>query len=393
MLSMDRRKFLALLGLSALSPRIAFGKLQKQSKEQETLLILLNQSWRPNGQLVAMSRNGKKWKAFDLPMPNKILGAHSIEVHPKDPSLLAIYPFRLDRMVLLSLKEGKVTREIQAKPGYLFSGHGLFTLDGSKILSSEYKEEDAAEGFISVRDVSTGAIMDEIHTGVAHPHQLVSLDPAMKELAIAHYGKLTTSEKRELNSEITYVDFKSKNIVHRAKSQYLNLALCHVAASSRKPGEIYISADNHTLVSPTEKFDSLMATNKYYPAPVLYMNRESTKLQEFDDQGNREHLRFNFSNALSDKHKTFGLVHPDSKRVSFWDTESKRLRKILHYPDHLLTGFNVTPTQDQFFLSATGVKSKLVFFDAKTLHVAEEIVMPMPGHLSAHMAWTRFPIS
>ncbi|MGZ3693251.1 MAG: DUF1513 domain-containing protein [Bdellovibrionota bacterium] len=392
--TIDRRSFLAFLGAAALFPSLGFAKLKKASaRDRETILILLDQTGKSSGQLLAMNSLGNKWKIYDLPLENTFNGAHSIETSPTDPALLLIFPRKADSAVLFSLRQGKTVKLLKAKPGYNFTGHGLFTPDGNQFLASEVQTNKSGVGFVSVRNTSTGLTVDEINTGAFQPHQMVAMDPNMDTLAISHYGLIFSEVQRDLKSEITFVERKTKTVLQRVKkTTHVNAELCHIVANPHNPGEVFISGHDHILLPNKTMAESPLTATKYFPVPVYSANRTSAELTELPSGGNDDLFVFNFSIAISGKHKTFGVIHVKSGRVSFWDTESKKLRKMLSFPDGVLTAINSTQSGEEFFISLSGKKSKIVYIDAKTLKVTHEMPLPVLGRGGAHMASTSFQV-
>ena len=398
MVSNERRNFIAFMGALTLFPKLVFGKTEKKvGPERETALALVRPKKKgPQRKLLAISATGDKWKLYDLPDINvrTIDDMHSIETHPLDPALLAIFPRKAKIALLFSLKEEKPVLLINSKPGYHFTGHSFFLPETDQILASEVKD-GSDEGFISVRNLAKGEIVDEIITGGHQPHQIIAMDAQREVLAIAHYGLEFGFKPKDLQSEIVFLNRKTKTVLQRTKkTTHLNAELCHIVANPNKPGEIFISALDHLLVpdEAQKNHELFRQFSKYSPTPLYSANLNSSDLQELDSDGQSDHLLFNFSIAISGKNKTFGVAHQEGNRVSFWNTETKKLKKMLNFPGFLLSAINSTPTGDEFFLSLSGEKSKIIYLNAKTLEITKELNLPDAGTFDAHMAWTQFQL-
>lgn len=390
MTDLSRRLFLASLAMAAAFPRKALaGAVQRSAAgKSDSLLSLVSAGTGPS-KLVAISVPGGTCRQFDLPMPGGLFGAHSVEVCPTDPSLLAILPFRLDKMVLFSLKKGAVIRELKAKPGFLFSGHGMFHSDGRQFMATEYRADDSGDGMISLRSAADGSVQEEISTGARHPHQIASLDGETAMLAISHYGFHEGPEKRDLKSKIVFFDFNSRKALQTVDSPIPNAALCHIAAGPSGSGQVFISVQDRVMGGA--KADGKSPQNKFFPAPVFSARRSQPSLTEWDSQGKNEKLLFSFSTAFSERAKRLAMVHIGSSAISIWDSGEQKLLRLLEFPGQNVSAVNVSANGEKFFynLSSQG-KSKVVLIDALTLKEESVIEIPVSGSISHHMSRTPF---
>lgn len=165
-----------------------------------------------------------------------------------------------------------------------------------------------------------------------------------------------------------------------------------MVTDSRKPGRVFVSAHDHVRLKGVAASNDLLKLTKYFPVPLFSAEKGSPELGALDAAGHDADLVFNFSIAISEKHDVIALAHTDPSRVSFWDTESGKLRKILPLPDYRTMGANVLSNGDEFFFSLSGQRAKLVFVNAKTLEVTNRFDFPLPGLVTSHTAVTSFPV-
>lgn len=395
MLPVSRRNFLLTLGSAALLSPLAWHFWPRRPRRvSETVLAYLNRGTEHKAQLLAVNRHNDSYKVYDLPLANGDYGAHSIEVNPVDPSLVALFGQKSELGVLFSLREQRILAEFRSKPGFLLSGHGLFSRDGQYLLATEYKKNDGSKDFISVRNARTGQVVDTILTGGVRPHQLAYTASTGDEVAISHYGVETSSfEKRELLSDLSYMDLKTRKVARRINCNNLNTEVCHIVADRRRPGDVYISAHSRVEQRDASKraHPNPLVNSQYFPTPFYFANSRDQELTHLNAEALEEKFILNFSIDLAEKHNTVGVVHVGTSHVTFWDTESKKLRRTFNYPGFTVTALNTSCTGDEFALSASNKeKTKIIFLNAATLEQNSEWQLPIPGGIGHHMALTPY---
>jgi hypothetical protein len=193
--------------------------------------------------------------AFEIPLRGR---GHGIAVRPDNSQavLVARRPGRF--LVVFDTETGEVLHELDSRPGRHFSGHGLFSPDGSWLYTSEIDYEQG-RGVIGIRDATAGyRPVEEFGSCGIEPHDL-QLCRNGEVLAIANGGILTHPDagRAKLNldtmtSSLMYVEAGSGRLLseHRLPGEMRLLSLRHLAVPAPDRVVIAMQYQGHPAERP-----------------------------------------------------------------------------------------------------------------------------------------------
>ncbi|MGR3467800.1 MAG: DUF1513 domain-containing protein [Shimia sp.] len=158
---------------------------------------------------------------------------HAAAAHPARPLAIAFARRPGTFALAVDCASGRVVATMQAPPGRHFYGHGAFTADGARFLTTE-NDYEAARGVIGIWDAATFTRLAEVPSGGIGPHEIVRTATGF---AVANGGIEThpDSGRTKLNlatmrSNLTYLDrdFTITQQVHLPSDHRLN-SIRHIA--------------------------------------------------------------------------------------------------------------------------------------------------------------------
>ncbi|MGR3491357.1 MAG: DUF1513 domain-containing protein [Shimia sp.] len=167
---------------------------------------------------------------FSLPLPAR---GHAAAAHPTRPLAIAFARRPGTFALAVDCAAGRVVGTLQAPEGRHFYGHGTFSADGTRILTTE-NDYEAARGVIGIWDTATFTRIAEVPSGGIGPHEIVRTDTGF---AVANGGIEThpDSGRTKLNlatmrSNLTYLDegLSIKRQIHLTPEHRLN-SIRHIA--------------------------------------------------------------------------------------------------------------------------------------------------------------------
>ena len=130
---------------------------------------------------------------FRIPLPGR---GHAATAHPDVPEAVAFARRPGTFALVINCVTGDLTQQLTAPEGHAFSGHGVFSLDGETLYTSEVVEE-TGEGRIGIWSRSDGYHRrGDIASGGIGPHEIRRL-PGSETLVVANGGIRTTPGGRE----------------------------------------------------------------------------------------------------------------------------------------------------------------------------------------------------
>ena len=146
-MSLTRRRFLALAGLSICGPAIA----ESAPKQVGAIRLLSARGDRAGGYRVSgLGDHGDI--RFDQPLPGR---GHGVAVHPHGHQAVCVARRPGDFMLVLDLTSGELVALRETPAGRHFYGHGVFSADGAFFYTTE-NAIDSGAGCIGLWDVSNG---------------------------------------------------------------------------------------------------------------------------------------------------------------------------------------------------------------------------------------------
>lgn len=186
-----RRGFLASLaaaGAVSAAPRLSWAAVGDPA--------FLAAAREPDGSfaLYGLAKNGAA--TFRVPLPAR---GHAGAGHPTRAEAVAFARRPGTFALVLDCATGSVLHQLTPPEGRHFNGHGVYSADGSALLTSEQRS-DTSEGVIGVWDAEDGYTRyDEFPSGGIGPHDL-RLMPDGETLVVANGGIATDpTDRRKLN--------------------------------------------------------------------------------------------------------------------------------------------------------------------------------------------------
>lgn len=170
---------------------------------------------------------------------------HGIAVDPRDVGRALVFEKKGPGCCLVDLRGGRVLREIPARPGRQFYGHGVFNKDGAFLFCTEtYTEDGSMRGVIAVRDSNTLEWKGDLPSYGHAPHDVV-LAPDLQHLVITNGGGTKASGHVP---NLAWVDLRTHKPMRRLGFDRDDVNAGHVA----------VAANGHVAVvsAPREGLDA-----------------------------------------------------------------------------------------------------------------------------------------
>ncbi|MGB5832544.1 MAG: DUF1513 domain-containing protein, partial [Thiohalocapsa sp.] len=141
----SRREFLALIGLSLMTPRVS-------AVEPRSRAHYLSARAGADGDWFVSGFDVEGAVAFDLPIPGR---GHAVTACPSRPEAVLVARRPGDFLAIIDLELGRLDRLVRAAPERHFCGHGVYARDGRLFYTSE-NDFARGRGAIGVRDALDG---------------------------------------------------------------------------------------------------------------------------------------------------------------------------------------------------------------------------------------------
>jgi|GEM_PF-6357907 len=286
------------------------------------------------------------------------VAAHSIVQAPHTSSQFILFPQASRTAAVLVLTDGKTEwRDFKATPGWMFYGHGAYTLDGAGVYAVETQE---FRGKIVLRDLKTFAVHREwLLPGYgAHDCQL-SRDG--KLLYVAMDGLYATAKNQFAIAESSLLELNLQSgVIRRRAASPQGLALGHFAMSAdgAVAGAMKIKGDQNSSIAlalPLGDFQELALIDK---------------------TGEEEEA---LSVAIHDGAQVVGGVCPKGNRARFWDSQTGKFRGELR----LNHPVGISAVKEGFVITSRDGVTRI---DANTLdHVTSSVSLDGLSYLAHNL--------
>jgi len=226
-MEIDRRTFLALLGVAGLAPEAAFG-----GQEQ---LFLAARSLDGAHQVAVIDDAGRD--KLVLPVEER---GHSFAIDASHRAAVAFARAPGRYAVAFDVDGKRPPQPLAAAPGRHFFGHGIFSADGRLMLANE-NDYDAGKGVTGLYDAGKAfARVGEFDSGGVGPHDIVMM-PDGRTACVANGGILTHPDydKLKLNLDtmapnLAYIDIATGDIVEQVSlpTDLHQLSIRHLSVDS-----------------------------------------------------------------------------------------------------------------------------------------------------------------
>jgi len=195
-------------------------------KSKQSLFINGHHNQRDSFYLEGITELGEKKFRLSLPeMP------HGFAINPAKHNHLAVFPgLTGTKMVVYDVSKNKQIAEVNIRADRHFNGHGVFSLDGKLLFTTE-NIIDSSEGVIGVYETDNFTFLREFSAYGLGPHGLDIL-PDGKSLVIASGGLRTRPDTgkyyfdiNKMQSSVVYIDAKNGKLLHKIKEPIHRLSI------------------------------------------------------------------------------------------------------------------------------------------------------------------------
>jgi hypothetical protein len=284
-------------------------------------------------------------------IPLKFFG-HGVAVHPKRPWEAALLEKRGPGGCALDLATRRVVRPIVPMDGHAFYGHGTYSIEGDLLFVVETQLE-SNQGFLSIRDSSTFAVLGILPTYGIAPHDCHLVEGG-RTLVITNGGGPFDSP---LLPSVTFVDVKSRALLEKHEVLDCNRNVGHVAVAANREFAA-VSAPRDDLPAATSLGG---VTLRRRGQPWVHMVAPNVVTSRLVGES--------LSVSIHRASRTVAATHPDADLVTFWKLDAGALAATLELPQPR----GVTITLDQrFFAFSYGADARLLFVEIQSFRPVAE---------------------
>ena len=273
--------------------------------------------------IAAIDRKGRLVSKVKLPERG-----HDAIAIPKKPGHALVFSRRPDRFALeVDLTNGRVVHEISSQPDTHFYGHGVLSVDGQFLYTSEnlYGQK---HGVIVVRETESYRVVKRFHSHGVGPHQLKLLGDG-KTLVVANGGILTHPDWPRIKLNL---DDMHSNLAYIDRNTGALLSLVEVPEQALSLRHLDVTEDDRVVVAAQ------------YEGKQYEVKKTSIQALAFSHKQGEVLLPFSASSSQwkSMKHYTASILTvgghayvscPRSNTVNIFDLKSNRLVRQNNLPD------------------------------------------------------------
>jgi hypothetical protein len=391
MTQLDRRQFLILFGQStllmscaSLSKRTGPAAIRPQvliPTAFDLRTVFHEEKYRKFGYLFVFNPYDKSFKKALIPLAL----SHSAAMDPLEPNVCWVFEKDGPYACRVNLATMEAMDKFAAKPGWQFSGHGVFSPDHSQLITTEYPVGHPADGRLIVRDRKTLAIVGEINSGGPLPHEL-KWDSHHEHLVVANCGRPPWLERADVGGRIAWIDWKTQKIVHSMPPTDPNYAVCHLSltaddevvvppidmlqkreAKYRELGKLWWNYEERLKVWPVEKPVDTFGTSVLFGDQTVPAFKEGRELQVQPRM--RESLNVGFVN----KFDTAAVSHDLGNMVTFWNFKTRNFLGSIDVPRPR----GVVGLEDTGTFVVVSAQEKIYLVDAQSRSIREVVSVPL----------------
>lgn len=270
--------------------------------------------------------------------------AHQVVAHPHRPWVVVVARRPGEYIKVFDYQEGETRFDIQAKAGYHFYGHAVFSPDGQYLISTE-NNIATGQGRLVVRSVANdfSEVADYPSYGIG-PHQLTYLSD-QKTLVVANGGILTHPDKgrEKLNLDtmkpsLDYIDVKTGLLLEKQvlDAELHQLSIRHLAVNQADQVVIAMQYQGDKMDNP--------------PLVATHQRGESIRLLAAPEGVNRSMKQYCGSVSIDSTGCFAAVSSPRGNLVTIWDIEAGQYLSHFRCSD----GCGVAPSGDGRFMVSTG---------------------------------------
>lgn len=369
-MTLSRRDFgKSLLGLS-LMPGVAVSSLmpakQGNALSSPTLFASAakgrdNQHW-----LQVVDSAGRQTAKLALPTR-----AHQVVAHPHRPWVAVVARRPGDYIKVFDYQEEVIRFDIQAKEGYHFYGHAVFSPDGKFLVTTE-NDIATGQGRLVVRAAENDfvEVADYPSYGIG-PHQLTFLSD-QQTLVVANGGILTHPDRgrEKLNLDtmkpsLDYIDVKTGTLLEKRllDPELHQLSIRHLAVNKADQVVVVMQYQGDKMDNP--------------PLVATHRQGEKITLLAAPEAINRSMKQYCGSVSIDATGCFAAVSSPRGDLVTIWDIEKGEYLSHFRCSD----GCGIAPSADNGFIVSAGT-GRFYHYD-----LATQTVTKIALDISPSVAW------
>lgn len=304
---------------------------------------------------------------LDAPEPTPTLFAcsflpHGFAFDPRDSARVAVFEKKGQGACVIDVRSGDIERALSPGAGRQFYGHGAFSADGSLLYSTESVLAEGGRGVLAVRDGRTLAVLGELPTHGASPHDCVLREDG-RTMVVANGGGAFGVRGASMPC-VTVVDVSAGKLLEKITIPSPRFNAGHVALSAR--GDMVIVSAPRDGVGPDETSLGAVTLRLGQRRPLLIEQPRSIVERML---GETLSVAIDHDGALA------LATHPLGDMVSAWSLRDGTSRGAIELP--VPRGATLTLDGARFVIShRAGADTMLSFFDARTLEPVGSPVTP-----------------
>lgn len=268
----------------------------------------------------AFSASGELINAVALPARG-----HGAVAHPIKKGHAIIFARRPGTFMMeVDFINGQITKQVNAAHGQHFFGHGVFSHDGTILMSVENNFEQA-RGEIVLRDSRNYQIIDKYDCGGVGPHEC-KLMPNSNTLVIANGGILTNPKwpRKKLNLDsmsptLTYLDLDDGKTIEHFSLNNNQLSIRHLDVSST--GKVVAGLQYQG------------AKSAQVPLAISHQGQQELQFLKADDTTWARFNQYTASVCIDEPNNQIAISAPRGDLITLWDLKTDNFIKKINMRD------------------------------------------------------------
>lgn len=275
----------------------------------------------------------------EIPMPLEF--PHVAVGHPSKRHLVFVPESGGRYACVIDLREKKVMKKLEASPGRLFGGHGVFLRDGSRLYCSEFEPLPSGKGFVSVWDANSFERAGSFSSGGRFPHD-VALQPGGTHMTASNLGAEEGPHVKFGGTFVAKIDLATQKVTERFE----------LAENEGEMNGVPIDGGGVSLAAG----DAVMRTDARYF--ISYMQ------------------------VANPEFKTFLYAHSHQPVVAIWDIPKKQLIREIRFPEQPRA---LVLTFPKTHIAVVLPSGKIHFIDVKRRELDGALVAKLPLRVTTHV--------
>jgi hypothetical protein len=242
--------------------------------------------------------------------------SHGVSINPAKPERAVLFEKHGPGCCEFDLKAGKVLNTITTDKSRSFYGHGVFSLDGTKLYCAE-TEKDTYKGVVVIRDGTTFKELGKFPTFGVAPHDMHMIDGG-STLVITNGGAAIGTAGEDIAPCVTFVDIKAEKLLERITFPNEKINAGHLAMTSKKD-LVVVSAPRDGLSNQNSAPGGISL--RPVGQPILTMNSPADTTAKM--------LGETLSVAIHEPTGVVAATNPTGNILTFWNLKEQRFIKSL----------------------------------------------------------------